>query len=223
MTGPVGDHTVVESTTSGGSPDGPPGRGPVSSEVKPIDDNSFVPATTGTVSLNVDWHSDANNPTSGGGVHDRSVAFASDMVTTLNGLNLTSNGQALTYTIAGNATGQLLTATAGEDAHAVFTVQLSDSGNGSYNFTLLDNLDHPAGSGNNDEPLTFNIVATDSDGDPVAISFIVHVTDDVPCHHRADFRSNRDREHDDDRGQQFCLHATTGASLNVDWNSPRRQ
>src|SRR3954447_9839142 len=99
------------------------------------------------------------------------------MVTTLNALHLTSNGEALTYTLTSNASGQLLTATAGEDAHAVFTVQLSDAGNGSYAFTLLGHLDHPAGSVNNDAPLAFNVVATDSDGDPVSISFVVHVTD----------------------------------------------
>jgi large repetitive protein len=179
-TGPIGDHAVIESTVSGGSPDFAPFDGPALEAVRPIDGNSFVVASTGAVSLNIDWHADSNNPTSEAGAHDRSVAFAADMLTTLNGLDLSSNGQALTYTITDNAIGQLLTATAGEDTHAVFTVQLSDSGNGSYTFTLLDNLDHPAGHGANDEPLTFSVVATDSDGDPVATSFTVDVKDDVP-------------------------------------------
>ena len=62
----------------------------------------------------------------------------------------------------------------------MFTVQLSDSGSGTYNFTLLDNLDHPAGQGANFENLTFNVVATDSDGDTVGQSFAVNVQDDVP-------------------------------------------
>ncbi len=224
---PVGDHTVVESTLSGGGPDGPPSDGPSSDGpipllIKPVlDDNSFVPATTGTVSLNIDWQADTNNPTPGGGVHDRSVAFASDMIATLNGLGLTSNGQTLTYSITDNATGQLLTASAGEGdgGHAVFTVQLSDSGTGSYDFTLLDNLDHPTGEGANDEPLTFNAVATDSDGDTLAVSFLVHVTDDVPVvtgtiSDQTAIESTANTP--DDNSFQAAI---TGASLNIDWNS----
>ena len=139
-------------------------------------------ASTGNVSLNIAWGADDNNPTSGAGINDRSVVFASSTVSALNALNLTSNGQALSYTVTQDSTGALLTATAGTGAglHSVFTVQLSDSGNGSYNFTLLDNLDHATGNGTNFDNLTFNVVATDSDGDPVSQSFTVGIEDDVP-------------------------------------------
>src|SRR5205823_11348161 len=111
-------------------------------------------------SLAVDWNSDASNPTSGAGAHDRSVAFTADNLTSLAALHLTSNGVALSYSLS--ADGELLTAKAG--AITVFTVQLSDSGDGSYTFALLDNLDHARGAGNNDQALTFSFTATDSDG-----------------------------------------------------------
>ena len=137
-------------------------------------------ASTGDISLNISWGADQNNPTAGSGAHDRSVAFASGTTTALAALNLTSNGQALSYAITQNATGALLTATAGSDNHTVFTVQLSDASNGTYNFTLFDNLDHPAGLGANLDSFTFNLVATDSDGDTVSQSFAVNVQDDIP-------------------------------------------
>src|ERR1700744_1853328 len=79
-----------------------------------------------------------------------------------------------------NSTGALLTATAGSDHHTVFTVQLSDANNGTYNFTLADNLDHPSVQGGNLDSFTFNVVATDSDGDTVNQSFAVNVQDDIP-------------------------------------------
>ena len=98
-------------------------------------------------------------------------------------MHLTSDGQSLSYAITTDSNGeQLLTATAGtgKSATAVFTVQLSDLNNGSYDFTLLGNLDHPVGQGANEIAFTFNVVATDADGDTVNQSFTVNVQDDVP-------------------------------------------
>ena len=63
-------------------------------------------ASTGNVSLNISWGADNNNPTSGAGTHDRSVTFASNTVSALNGLHLTSNGQSLTYVITQDSTGR---------------------------------------------------------------------------------------------------------------------
>ena len=62
----------------------------------------------------------------------------------------------------------------------VFNVTLNDDGSGSYTFTLLNNLDHPAIQGNNNLNFTFDFTATDSDGDPVNSTFTVTVVDDVP-------------------------------------------
>ncbi len=92
------------------------------------------------------------------------VAFTAATLTSLNALHLTSNGTALTYSFSDN--GQLLTAKAG--GTTVFTVQLSDTANGTYTFKLLDNLDHASGNAKNDLALTFGFTATDSDGDTTA-------------------------------------------------------
>ncbi|WP_394885873.1 hypothetical protein ACG873_00005 (plasmid) [Mesorhizobium sp. AaZ16] len=66
----------------------------------------------------------------------------------------------------------------------MFTLQLN--GDGSYTFTLLEQIDHPAGDGNDNEELVLNlssaIVARDADGDPITLSrgFTISVEDDVP-------------------------------------------
>ena len=79
---------------------------------------------------------------------------------------LTSNGATVQY---GIFNGELIAYTNNDPLfHQVFTVSLNDNGSGSYTFTLLSNLDHPAGNGNNTLNLTFDFTATDSDGDPSA-------------------------------------------------------
>ena len=127
----------------------------------------FVAQSTGAVSLNVSWGADNNNS----GSFDRNVAF----LTTAAPSGLTSDGVAVAYSL--NADGTVLTASAG--ARTVFTVTLSDTANGSFTFNLLDNLDHAAGGGKNDLPLSFAVRATDADGDPVDTGFTIHVTGDV--------------------------------------------
>jgi T1SS-143 domain-containing protein len=145
------------------------------------EDAAFIVAST-MQSLGIHWNADNTNPTAGGGAYDRSVNFAPGAVACLEALGLTSNGEALHYTITDNGTGQLLQAYTGspDKPHVVFEVQLSDAGNGSYEFTLRDHLDHPPGEGANDLALAFDVVATDSDGDSIGTGFTIHVTDDVP-------------------------------------------
>jgi T1SS-143 domain-containing protein len=65
--------------------------------------------------------------------------------------------------------------------------RLTDNGNGTFSFDLKDQLDHPAGSGDNAN-LTLNLtgafIATDFDGDAVALnanSIRVEVENDVPA------------------------------------------
>ncbi|KZM38459.1 hypothetical protein, partial [Labrenzia sp. OB1] len=62
----------------------------------------------------------------------------------------------------------------------VFRVTLSDIGNGSYDFELLDVLDHYSSGKEDNLVLTFGFTATDSDGDTADGSFIVRVDDDGP-------------------------------------------
>lgn len=180
----------------------------------PLSSNAFISATA-TGSLAVDWNSDDNNQVSGPGASDRSVAFTAATLTSLNALHLTSNGTALTYSFSDN--GQLLTAKAG--GTTVFTVQLSDTANGTYTFKLLDNLDHASGNAKNDLALTFGFTATDSDGDTtVPASFTVHVTDDVPV---AGVGDTRGVDEDDllSGTSPNIFDLQVGARLNIDWNS----
>lgn len=136
--------------------------------------------TTVGGSLNIDFGADDANAVLNGGIPvgdgDRAVTFSTDAVATLAALALTSGNELITYALSPDKT--VLTATA--DGQTVFTVALSDDGNGSYIFDLSAPIDHPAGLSENDVDLTFNFTATDSDGDSADGSFVVTVDDDLP-------------------------------------------
>ncbi|WP_343565386.1 T1SS-143 repeat domain-containing protein, partial [Kiloniella sp. b19] len=140
--------------------------------------------TVATGNLNINFGSDDANSAVDGGIDgsavvgDRAVTFADDAISTLEGLNLESAGDELSYALSANGT--VLTATAGDPAREIFTVSLSDQNTGSYVFTLKDQLDHADGLDENDLNLTFNFTATDADGDQVDGSFGILVDDDTP-------------------------------------------
>lgn len=119
--------------------------------------------------LNINWGADDNNS---GETNNREVVFDAQEAPE----GLVSNGVAVTYEISEDGT--VITATAGEAT--VFTVSLSDLESGSYNFALLDNLDHPATDTEDDINLTFAFTVTDSDGDSASSSFNVVIDDDAP-------------------------------------------
>jgi T1SS-143 domain-containing protein len=120
----------------------------------------------------VDYHTD-----NGAGAN---LTLSTDGLTAL---NLTSHGQALTYTLS--ADGKTITATnpAGE---TVFTVGLNPgTANGSvvtttYTFTLVKQLDHPPVNGNNVIDIPVKFIATDSDGDQMSGVVDLRVIDDIP-------------------------------------------
>ena len=70
-----------------------------------------------------------------------------------------------------------LTATAG--ARTVFTLVVDEVA-GTWTFTLLDHLDHPTVSTEDNLVLTFNATVTDGDGDAVMQALSVNVDDDMP-------------------------------------------
>ena len=96
---------------------------------------------------------------------------ATDSVT---GPNLTSGGEDVTVTLAGDTfTG---TTTGGE---TVFTMTINDDG--SYDFEIFKPLDHADGSDANDViNLNFDYQVVDGDGDVVTGTVTVPVVDDVP-------------------------------------------
>jgi T1SS-143 domain-containing protein len=209
--GTIANQSVTELTASGFS-------------------NAFQAQSLSNVSLNISWGADDANPTAGAGVHDRSVAFAASLADAVPA-GITSNGYDLVYRLS--ADGQTLTAYRYENGHylagnggdlgtspsnsaRVFSVSLSDSGNGSYNFTLYDNLDHPTGADANTLPLNFGFTATDGDGDVTSGSFTVDVIDDVPqVTAGAEVGSVEERYLDGP-------HPTTFGNLEIDWNSDDR-
>ena len=87
----------------------------------------------------------------------------------------------------------LATANDGEQSRVVFTLKITSTGD--FTFTLLDQLDHVSGNGENFDLITSGngsivaidfsslVVATDQDGDVVAAKasgFAVRVQDDIP-------------------------------------------
>ncbi|HEY1028258.1 MAG TPA: retention module-containing protein, partial [Pseudomonas sp.] len=108
----------------------------------------------------------------------------------LQALELTSAGQPLIYVVSEDGT--TLTATAGVDGPAVFTLVVGTDG--SYTFTLLGPIDHPQQDGIDSETLGSSklaldfstlLIATDFDGDAVpggfaSGSFVIDIEDDVP-------------------------------------------
>ncbi|MEQ8440306.1 MAG: LamG-like jellyroll fold domain-containing protein [Alphaproteobacteria bacterium] len=92
---------------------------------------------------------------------------------------LTSEGQALTYTINGDGT--QITGSAGGDTIFTMTIETDGQGSFAYNFDLVGQLDHAEGDGQNlIEDIPFKVIATDSDGDKIEAAIEIDVVDDVP-------------------------------------------
>ncbi len=91
---------------------------------------------------------------------------------------LMSGGEAVQYSVDG----MTLTGTTGSGP--VFTFELQPDG--VFSFTLLDQIDHPGGTGDDNETLSVDfshvIIAADSDGDQVALAqeVLVLIENDVP-------------------------------------------
>ncbi|MGP9811308.1 T1SS-143 repeat domain-containing protein [Rhodopseudomonas sp. NSM] len=183
--------------------------------------NLFISSAV-TASLGIGWGADSGNSSLDGGssgsvvLGDRSLVFADSTLATLASLGLTSNGEVISY--AQSADGTSIVATAG-GSRTVFTVALSDADSGSYTFTLLDNLDH-VGANGAIQPLSFAVVATDADGDPVASSFTVDVSDDAPVADPGTAAAVEDESLPGGNNEDDGLSASvSGVSLNIDWNS----
>ena len=132
--------------------------------------------TIASGSLAINWGADNNNDAES--EFDRSVTFTDQAAPE----GLTADGEPVSYSISEDGT--VLTAFTGEPEtesySEVFTVTLSDEQSGSYEFNLLGNLDHPEANTEDDIDLSFDFIATDSDGDSATGSFNVTVDDDAP-------------------------------------------
>jgi T1SS-143 domain-containing protein len=160
-------------------------------------------ALTAQGNLGISWGADDNDNDIDGvatAPADRSVSFDEQSAPE----GLTSNGVAIVYSVSDD--GLTLTATAGETV--VFTVVITDEGTGTYDFTLLDNLDHPTADTEDDIDLSFDFTATDSDGDVVEGHFTITVDDDAPVIGEA---------LSEDDGNSILLGARDGSADLGDW------
>lgn len=108
------------------------------------------------------------------------VVFSSDSISSLNGLGLSSNGDAVEFSLSDD--GLTIEAHTNEGA-PVFTMEIADQGDGAFNytFTLTGNVDHEQGAGENIlAGIPFSVVATDADGDTASGIIRIDVRDDVP-------------------------------------------
>ncbi|OUR65042.1 hypothetical protein A9Q79_03645, partial [Methylophaga sp. 42_25_T18] len=180
-------------------------------------------ALTAQGNLGISWSADDNDNDIDGvatAPADRSVSF--DVQTAP--ADLTSNGVPVVYSVSED--GLTLTAIAGEGETVVFTVVISDEGTGTYDFTLLDNLDHLEANTEDDINLSFDFTATDSDGDAVGSHFTITVDDDAPVIGAAE-DSTVDEEglataatqDDGYDGDVAGIALTAGGDLNISWGS----
>ncbi|EJL49988.1 hypothetical protein PMI09_05291, partial [Rhizobium sp. CF122] len=237
----VGVRFVEEEALAGGNED----IFPVGTEVGGVIANGgFITDKIGA-SLNISWGGDDSNKNENGGftgtqvMGDRSVVFATGSGadhsvsageasaflgvksgnTAINLGDLTSGGQHLTYSLSANGT--VLTAHAGNET--VFTVTLSDKGDGSYAFDLDGVLDHPVKGGNAGQEdvlsFTFKFTARDGDGDAVGGNFTVNVIDDSPIANAGTTSTVEDEAVNGGNNESDGLSATAGGSLNINWGA----
>jgi T1SS-143 domain-containing protein len=147
----------------------------------------FAATVSGSVASTVSFGADG--AAIGGG-----FSFTSNATSTLTALHLTSGGEALSYTIVGNA----IIGYVDNDHHSGYNplldrpvLSLTLSGDGSFTFQQYDQLDNVAGAGNDLRSGTGSISAidfgsviqaTDGDGDSVTLKGALNVTivDDAP-------------------------------------------
>jgi T1SS-143 domain-containing protein len=75
----------------------------------------------------------------------------------------------------------MATSSDGRDVFKVEFTKTDGKYDGNFKLTLIDQLDHPAGNGENTTDIVVNFTATDSDNDSVNGHLSVTVIDDLPC------------------------------------------
>ncbi len=169
----VDEDDIATAWSSGTSPDD--GYG----------DGSSTGGTTSSVGAAM-VEGDFSTLVNGGADQPLTFSFVSGTLATAAGLNLTSGGTALTYTLDTSGDPQVLTGSA--NGHEVLTITLD--ADGGYVIALSDQLDHADGQGQGNDLVGAGpaivlgdiIQATDGDGDAVLLgsNVTLQITDDVP-------------------------------------------
>lgn len=133
----------------------------ISNELSRVDETNMSPDAHVTGQITADFGNDGAGHIAGNGQ--------------IPNVYLTSGGQTVTVTydaLTGTYTGATAT-------HTVFTLTIAS--NGSYDFHLIDTLDHPDPNNANEYiALNFGVRATDFDGDSIDGSLTIKVLDDAP-------------------------------------------
>ena len=137
---------------------------------------------TGNLNSLVDFGSDGAGT---GGGFALSAATTAEAIALVQALNLTSNQVSVDDAVLSGST--ITARTSGADARDIFSIDVA--ANGTYTFTLLDQIDHHAINAADDIEDTDSIdlssfvTAVDGDGDSIGLgdgSFLVKVVDDIP-------------------------------------------
>ncbi|MEZ0226489.1 MAG: Ig-like domain-containing protein [Alphaproteobacteria bacterium] len=161
-------------------------------------DESDLPSTSVSGQLNANFFTDTPGSFSatGAGTFTAGGSVA--------GGNLTSGGDPVTVSLAGN------TYTGTADGATVFTLVINSDG--SYTFDLVGTLDHADGSNPDDIiNLNFGVTATDSDGDTASATLTIRVLDDAPLAND-DHNSFNGEDHTTTGNVITGLHGGAGAA-----------
>ncbi|WP_395517875.1 beta strand repeat-containing protein, partial [Pseudorhizobium flavum] len=243
--GTILDRVVEEEELSNGNEDRVSGSGDLDADTSIFGLPLNLATDKADGSLNIAWGGDDGNKNVNGGftgtqvAGDRSVVFstgtgAAKILTanevsqflTVSGGNgpvaigaLTSEGKPLVFTLSAN--GSILTASA--DGKTVFTVKLSDQGNGSFDFDLDGVLDHPvkaSGAANEDVlSFKFTFTARDGDGDIARNDFTVKVIDDAPVRGEEVRGTAEDEAVNGGNNEADGLSAVATGALNIRWGA----
>ena len=191
----VDEDDILTYQSQGTSPnDGPVWDGSVTGNgSNPFDSGPAV--VTGSLAALVRFGADEPGRKSESG----GFSINAENIEALEAQHLASQGDALTYVVHGNTlyayavegevdggdqvyAARVVEGGDGVEGRLVFTLEVNS--NGSYTFSLYDQLDHATGQGQNTLPIDFSevVVATDADGDSITLDgkFSILVTDDVP-------------------------------------------
>ncbi|MGP1310864.1 MAG: T1SS-143 repeat domain-containing protein, partial [Phycisphaerales bacterium] len=160
----------------GTQPFGQPGGGSLDE-----DDLSFAQGDgeVGTDGSGASAFTQAINVDFGGDGPAASDAVQFEIPQALIDAGLTSDGDALGYSLSGD--GLTLSGSAGGDVIFTATISGDPSAGYSYAFDLVGNLDHPAGAGENAiTGIPLSVVVTDADGDQARGELGIEIVDDVP-------------------------------------------
>ena len=150
---------------------------PVVTDTDPVtvDEDDLTPPLAGTSTFDGNDVPPAESLSAMGGI---GIDFGADGARDIIGAGLTAPllSQGVDVLLTGNGPNSFV----GEaGSRTVFKIDFNVEA-GTYTFTLLDNLDHPAGNGENTLPVGFRILARDGDGDVTAGTVTVNVIDDAP-------------------------------------------